>query len=163
MPGFAHFAEGDQLVVRQREQCRLVDHHDMLQCRQAIGKRQDLVDVLLVLRDEDDRAAVAHLVFHLLCRGSRINAVDDGADRLGGQVADQPLLAGIRHDGDAVASIQASEGQALGRARDQLGVLRPRPLPVDAELLGAKGDGVWSRACALGQQCRCGGAPQVLE
>ena len=55
-------------------------------CGNRSTQRQDLVDVLLVLGDEQDRAAVAHLVFDLLGRGGRIDAVDDGAERLGGKV-----------------------------------------------------------------------------
>ena len=45
-------------------------------------------------------------------------------ERLGGLVADQPLLAGVGHDGDAVAGARARAPQALGGTRHQLGVLR---------------------------------------
>ena len=115
-PALATSRKVMSFVVREREQRRLVHHHDVAQRRQPIGQRQDLVDVLLVLGDEHDRAAVAHLVFDLLGRGGRINAVDHGAERLGGQVADQPLLAGIRHDGDAIAGLQARAASPWPRA-----------------------------------------------
>ena len=82
------------------------------QRRQPVGQRQDPVDVFLVLGDEDRRAAVAHLVFDLGDRGGRIDAVDDGAERLRGEVADHPLLAGVAHDGDALALAQPEPLQA---------------------------------------------------
>ena len=103
--------------MREGEQRGVVDHDDAAQCRQPLDQRQDAVDVLLVLGDEQHRAAVAHLVLDLLGRGGRIDAVDDGAERLGGLVADQPLLAGVGHDGDALAGPQALRRQCLGGAR----------------------------------------------
>ena len=75
-------------------------------------------------------------------RGGRIDAVDDGAERLRGLIADQPLLAGVGHDGDALARAQPLRRQRLRRARHHLGVVAPRPFAVDAELLGAEGDAV---------------------
>ena len=53
------------------------------------------------------RAAVAHLVFDLGGRGGRIDAVDDGAERLRGEIADHPLFADVAHDGDALAARDA--------------------------------------------------------
>ena len=147
LPGLAHRLVGHELVVREGEQGRVVHHHDAAQRRQPLGKRQDAVDVLLVLGNEQHRAAVAHLVFDLFGRGRRIDAVDDGAERLRGLVADQPLLAHVGHDGDAVAGCESLGRKRLGRAGNQLGVLPPRPLAIDAALLGAEGDCIGLR-CA---------------
>ena len=82
--------------------------------------RQDLVDVFLVLGDEDRGAAVAHLVLDLGGRGGRIDAVDDRAERLRGEIADHPFLADVAHDGDALAALDSpSVCKALARCARQ--------------------------------------------
>ena len=59
-------------------------------------------------------AAIAHLIVDLRrCRG-RIDAVDDGAERLRGEIADHPFLADVAHDGDTLAALKT---EALQRAR----------------------------------------------
>ena len=151
----AHLAEGGELVVREREQRRLVDHDDVAQRRQPIRQRQDLVDVLLVLGDEHHRAAVAHLVLDLLGRGGRIDAVHDRAERLRGKVGDQPFLAGIRHDGDAITGRHAQRRQAFGRARDQQGVFAPSPLAIEPSFL-ARNAGASGRALAPARAAAAG-------
>ena len=112
-----------------------------------VDERQDAVDVLLVLGDEQHGAAVAHLVLDLLGRGRRIDAVDDGAERLGGEIADQPFLAGVRHDGDALAGPEAQRREGLGGARHHRARSRAQvALAIDAERLGAEGDRARARA-----------------
>ena len=124
--------------------------------------RQDAVDILLVFGNEQHRTAVAHLVFDLLGRGGRIDAVDDGAERLGGLVADQPLLAGVGHDGDAVTGADTLGRKGLGGAGHQLGVLPPRPFAIDAALFGTEGNSIGLRARQFQQQRRRRGAAQVV-
>ena len=41
----------------------IIDHHDVPQVRQLLNERQNPVGVFLVLGDEQDGAAVAHLIF----------------------------------------------------------------------------------------------------
>ena len=151
-----------KLGMRVSEHRGIVEHDDPLQCAQAVGKRQNLVDVFLVLRDEHDSAAVTQLVLHLGGRCGRIDAVDDGAQRLGCEVADQPLLAGVAHDGDALATGKAEFGKGARRARHQRGIIAPVAFAVEAEMLAAEGDGVRQRARPLAQQERCGLAAQRL-
>ena len=76
-----------------------IEHHDPFETGQPIGEGEDLVDIFLVLGNEDHGAAVAHLVFDLGSRSGRIDAVDDGAERLRREVAYHPVFAGIPHDG----------------------------------------------------------------
>ncbi len=151
-----------QLGMRVGEHRRVVEHDDPLQRGQALGERQDLVDVFLVLGDEDDRAAVAHLILDLR-RGRRgIDAVDDGAERLRGEVADHPLLAGVAHDGDAVAGGEAERGEGARRARDHGGIVAPAALAIEAEMLATERHRIGRRPRPLAQQARRGGAAQRL-
>ena len=62
-----------------------------------------------------DGAAVAHLVFDFGRRGGRIDAVDDRAERLRREIADQPLLADVAHDGDALALVDTERREAPAR------------------------------------------------
>ena len=94
------------------EHRRRIDGDDGAQLRQAIDQRKDLVDVFLILGDEDRGAAVAHLVLDLGRRRGRIDAVDDGTERLRGEIADHPLLADVAHDGDALALATPSAAKA---------------------------------------------------
>ncbi len=159
---------GQQFLVRLQlgmpigEHRGIVEHDDPPELRQAVGERQDLVDVFLVLRDEDGGAAVAHLVLDLGGRRGRIDAVDDGAERLRRQVADQPLLAGIPHDGDALAAHEAQFGEGPRRARDQRRIVVPAALAIEPEMLGAERDRIGLNARSLAQQQRRGLAAQCV-
>ena len=140
----------------------IVDHDDAFQSVQPIGERQDLVDVFLVLRDEHHRAAVAQLVLDLRSRGGRIDAVDDSAERLRREVANEPLLAGVAHDGDALAAGKAQLGKGARRPRHQRRIVAPAAFAIQSEMLAAEGDRVRLRARPLAQQERCGLAAQRL-
>ena len=118
----------------------IIDHHDVPQVGQPLNKRQNPVGVFLVLGNEQDGAAVAHLIFDFGGGGGRIDAVDDRAERLRRQIADHPFLAALTHDGDALARLQAELGKCLGGARDQKRVVAPCPFTIDAAMLGAEGD-----------------------
>ena len=112
--------------------------------------------------DEHHGAAVAHLILDLRRRRGRIDAVDDGAERLRREVADHPLLAGITHDGDAIAAREPQRRKGLCRAGDQFGVRAPASFAIDAEMLGAERHLVGRRARAFAQQERCRLAAQRI-
>ena len=97
-----------------------IEHHDPAQGRQPRRNRQKPVDVFLVFRNEQDGAAVTHLIFDLGGRRRRIDAVDDGAQRLRRQIAYHPVFAGIAHDRDAVAAREAERRQGVRRACDHV-------------------------------------------
>ena len=159
----AHGGKGRKLGVAQGKERGFVDHQHAPELRQSVDEGQNLVDVLLVLGDEQGGAAVLHLVFDLLGRCRWIDAVDDGAQRLGREVGDQPGLAGVRHDGDTVAALEPERTQSLGGTRHVGGILRPGLLPVDAAVLGAKGDRLGARAGACEEEGRGGAAAQLLS
>jgi hypothetical protein len=54
---------GSELAVLVGEHRGVIEHDDPLQFMQTIGNRQNLVDVFLIFRREQYRAAVSHLVF----------------------------------------------------------------------------------------------------
>ena len=80
-----------------------------------------------------DGAAIAHQEFDFGHRGGRIDAVDDGAERLRRHVADHPFLAGIAHDGDAVALAGRASAKARA-ARAPRGVAAPGVFAIEAEM-----------------------------
>ena len=129
-----------------------IEHHDPTQGRQPRCNRQKPVDIFLVFRNEQDGAAVTHLIFDLGGRRGRVDAVDDGAQRLRRQIAYHPVFAGIAHDRDAVAAYDAKRRQGVRRACHHGGVVAPGAFAIKAEFLGAKGDRVRLGAGALAQQ-----------
>ena len=116
----------------------IVDDDDGPHIRQAVDDRQDLVDVFLIFRDEDHRAAVAQLIFDLRGGRGRINTVDDRAQRLRCQIADHPLFASVPHDGDAFAFRQPDAGKRLRGPRHQQCVIAETALAINAKMLGAE-------------------------
>ena len=102
-----------ELGVIVVEHGAVIDDHHVAQTGQSLDQRQDSVDVFLVLGNEQHGATVAHLIFHFGRRGGRINAVDDGAKGLRGEIADRPFLICLAHDGDAFAAAQAKRGKCL--------------------------------------------------
>src|SRR5262249_22209862 len=116
--------------------------------------------VFLIFRDEQRGATVPHLIFDFGRGGGRIDAIDDGSERLRREVANHPFLAGVSHDGDAVA-LRKSEGcKGACRTRDQRRIVAPASFTVEAQMLGAKCGCARCRPCTLAQQQRCGLATQ---
>ena len=114
---------------------RIVEHYDPAQIGQLIGDRQDAIDIFLIFGNEHAGAAVAHLVLDLSRRRGRIDTVDDGAERLGGEIANHPFFADIAHNGDAFAAPDAERLQGARGVRHQRGIIAPAPFAIDAEML----------------------------
>ena len=142
------------------EHRRRIDGDDGTHARQPVDQRQDLVDILLILRDEDRGATVAHLVFDFRRCSGRIDAVHDGAERLRREVADQPFLADVAHNGDALALRDAECREGLRGLRDKPCVVAEGAFAIDAEMFGAERNVVRSTASALAQQRRGRGSAQ---
>ena len=106
-----------ELVVFVAEHRRVIEHHDPLQFTQLLGERQDLVDVFLIFRDEQHGDTVPHLIFDFGCGSGRIDAIDDGSERLCREIADRPFLAGVPHDGDALAPLKSEGCKGACRTR----------------------------------------------
>ncbi len=105
-----------------------VHDEDVGQVRQVRPNGERLVHLLLVLGDQELRARVAHEVLELGGRARRVDAYDDRADRLRGDVGNEPLRPVLGLDRDPVARSDPAPAQAGGDARDALLVVGPRPL-----------------------------------
>src|SRR5262249_18255221 len=115
--------------------------------------REDLVEVLLVLRHDEDGAAMLEQVADLAGSARRIDAIRDGPERLRREVGDGPLGTRIADDRDrfaARARVLARHAERHGG--DALGELDPRGLAVDAELLRAARYAMGTRSRALDEQ-----------
>ena len=146
-PSSRKSAQDEQLlvVVAVPDAARL-EVDDALQVRALVEDRERLVDLLLVLGDEDLGAGVAEQVADL---GGRVGRVD--ADRRGphgerAHVGDQPLGPVLGVDRDPVAGLDAERQERVPGELDLVPVLRPGPLPPDAEVLVAQRDRVAASA-----------------
>ena len=160
--GSKQLAIAPEFFVLVGEHRAVIDDEDEAQVGQTVGKRQDLVDIFLVFGDEDRGAAMAHLVLDLRCRGSGIDAVNDCAERLRGEIADHPFFARIAHDGDAFASTEAEALQRTRRMRHQPRIITPVTFAIKTQMLGPEGDRIRRRFRALAQQERCSLAAQYI-
>ena len=152
-----------QQLVPVTEHRRIVEYDDRFQIGQLIGDRQNLVDIFLVFGDEDRGAAITHLVVDFRRRRGRVDAVDNSPERLRREVADHPFFTDIAHDRDAVAAFDAEPLQGAGGVRHQRSIIVPCSFAVEAEMFGAKGDGIGKCPRPLAQEMRCGAAAQPFS
>ena len=107
----------------------------MLERRQRPGGREHLVDLLLVARDREARAAMVEHIAHLL--GHRV-LVERYRHRAAGLRRDHrpvEMRPVASDDGDVVARLQPQRGEP-GRQSQDLGLgLGPGPAAPDAEVL----------------------------
>src|SRR5262249_50280573 len=130
-----------------------VDHQDGADVRALVEHLERLVEVLLILDDDQGRAAVLEQMAHLALRARRIDSVGDPAERLRRQIGDGPLRTRVADDGDRLARIDAVLAREPARkCGDTGGQLAPRRLAPDPELLRAKRDALGPRARALDEQ-----------
>ena len=128
--------EGHHLVVPERVQALHVVDEDLDQLRAAVAHRQDLVELLLVLREEEAGPAVVDDVLHLArrsrwcrCRWGR------AATDMHAEVGVEPLRAVVRHDRDHVARPEPERDQPQADAPRAQAVLAPGDAPPDPEVL----------------------------
>ena len=121
--------ERHHLVVLESVQPVHVVHEDLHELGAAGAHLEDLVELLLVLGEEEARAAVVDDVFHLPRRIRRVDAVGDPAYRDRAEVGVEPLRTVVGHDRHHVAGPQTQRDEPEA---DMLG-----PLPVFAPGDGA--------------------------
>ena len=93
----------------------------MAQARDALAQPEQLVDLLLVLREYQFCAAVAQQVGDFLGQRVAIHAKNfDGADRMAGNLAGEPIRPVVANQGDDVAAFDPSSSmpRAKSRTRD---------------------------------------------
>src|SRR6266850_412728 len=89
--------------VAVHEERARVDHQHGAHVRALVQHLERLVEVLLVLGDDQRRAAVLEQMAHLARGARRIDPVGDRAERLRGEISDGPLRARIADDGHRLA------------------------------------------------------------
>ena len=125
--------EADPLVAESPEPLRIPDD-DSLDTGLR-DDRQDLVELLLVLDEDEPRLGVVQQVVDLVGARRRIDAARGAADRLDPEVAIEPLRSVFGQDGD-IFPMPESEGQECRRHPvDLFTVLAPRDAMPDAVLL----------------------------
>ena len=107
---------GQAGVVVVAQAARLVVD-DVLQRRQPVGDRQDLVDLFLVLDDRERHLGMLEHVGHLVGDRVGIERHRHGAQRLAG--AHRPIEPRLvaADDGEVVAPLEAELGQADRKRR----------------------------------------------
>ena len=108
--------------------------------------------MLLVLRDQQARAAVAEQVGELGRGARRIDAVADAAGRLRGEIRDRPLRTRVAHDRDGLSRLQPARLKRERDRGDAIPELAPGRFAVDAADLRAKRDGGRRPSRALEEQ-----------
>ena len=126
--GLVIVGEAARLVVEQ-----------MAKPRQPVADREDLVDLLLVLGDDDAGLGMIEHRGDLVRHRIGVDGDGNGADHL--RRRDRPVeLRAVRaDDGDGVAAIEAEGDQSDGDGARLVVDLRPGPRLPEAEILVAEG------------------------
>ena len=107
----------------------------------ALGAHfEDLVELLLVLREKEARRAVVDDVLHLARRVRRVDAVGHRPHRQHAHVGVEPLRAVVGDDRHDVPRLEAKRHQSETNAPGPLAILPPADGLPDAELLLAHRD-----------------------
>ena len=118
--GVAAGAAGGEVVERDRVLAGAGHPHHVLEQRQLVADRADLLQLLVVLDDDDLGVGVLEHVLALLGRVGLVDRDDGGAGRERGEVEVGPLGAGVGEDRDLVALGDAEVDQAEGERADDL-------------------------------------------
>ena len=134
---------------------------DVTQGGQAIGDRQDLVDLLLVLDDRDRDLGVLEHVGHLVGNRVRVDRHRHRAERLPGAHRPVEPRAVRPDDGELVAALQPKLRKAGREGAHPLEHLAPRPGLPDAKVLVPHRNAATARFRVVNQElgkCICFGA-----
>ena len=112
-----------------------VEHHDALQGGATRPAGQDLVELLLVFREQHPGSGIPDEIFHLWRRIGRIDAGRDAAGAENADVGEHPFRHGIGHDGSDIARSEADRVQRIGDLPRNLQPLAPADRLPDAEFL----------------------------
>ena len=131
---------------------------DLLDTREPVLQLDDLVDLFLVLGHHQPDLPVGEDVDDLLPHAGRVDPHGAGAERLGGQLGDQPLRPVVAEDGHHLAGADAEGGEAVGEVAHPGVELAPGGgLPDPVALLLDGDPAVAVAPVELGQQLGEGG------
>ena len=128
-------------VVVEDAHAARVDDDDLPQ-RQLLAHGHDLVELLLVLGHEDGGAGVPQEVLDFGGRTRRVDADRRRPDALNAQVGKEPGRPVLAVDRHSIARLHAERSEAQAHVGRSLGVLGPRVLTPDTQVLLAQGHGV---------------------
>jgi hypothetical protein len=131
--------ERHHLIVAEVVEPVHVEHEDLHELGAAGPHLENLVELLLVLREEEAGAAVVDDVLHLPRRVGGVDAVGDAARRDGAEIGVEPLRTVVGDDGHHVARPQPEGDQPEGDPADPVAVLAPGDGAPDAQALLAHG------------------------
>src|SRR5690606_40516669 len=132
--------EEDDLFVLEVVQALPVEDDDLLEARHLAAHRQELVELLVILDEQETAVGIVDQISEL---GGRIRGVDAGRDAahtLHAEVGVDPLLAVFRQDRDDLAALEAECEQAEADQPGMLVEIGPGGGQPDAELLPAGGE-----------------------
>ncbi len=121
-------------IAEPAEPLEVVDE-DLHEGRTAVAHREDLVELLLVLGEEEARAAVVDDVLDLARRVRGVDAVGDAADGQRAEVRVEPLRAVVGDDRHHVARPEPQRHQPEPDVPGLEPVLPPGDRPPDPEVL----------------------------
>ena len=155
-PDLLHIIHPGQLAAIVVAQAARLVIDQMAQGRDALGDRDHLVDLLLVLHHRDGDLGVLQHVGHLVGDRIRVDRHRHGAEGLAR--AHRPVKPRpVRTDyGELVAALEPQLLQADREGADVVEHLGPRPGLPDAEVLVAHRDAAAARFRVLNQELRKG-------
>ena len=118
--GVAAGAAAGEVLERDRVVAGAGHPDHVLEQRQPVADRADLLQLLVVLDDDDLGVGVLEHVLALLGRVGLVDRDDVGAGRERGEVEVGPLGAGVAEDRDLVALLDAEVDQAERERADGL-------------------------------------------
>ena len=133
----------DACIVIQKQRALVADDDPVYERRIfARFRREQTIEVLLILRHENACVHQAHDIRYFLRRAGRIDAARDGADAGGCEIHQKILDGHIAHDCDAGAGLEPAGKKPRRNAPDLLAVDLPRQLAEDAASLEANSNRV---------------------
>src|SRR5258706_3398855 len=128
----------------------------MLEMRHAIGKCQQLVDLLFVLGEYQFGFAIAEQIGGFLIEHVAIESQTHGADRVGGDFSRYPVRPVVADDADDVAAADAELNHAQCEVVHSPLVVAPGEHPPESEILFAQRDFAAMFVGVKAQQLRIG-------
>ena len=119
--------------------------------RPDVAQRDQLVDLLLILGDDGPYLGVVEYMVDLVEHAVRVEADGHPAERLRGQLRDEPFRTVVAEDRECVPSLEAERGETLRKAPHPAVVRGPGDRLPDPESLLLERDA--AIAVALRQRC----------
>ena len=106
----------------------------MLELRRALGQRQQLVDLLLVLGEHQFGLAIGQEIGGFLIQHVAVEAETHRADRVDGDLGGDPVRAVVADDADHVAAAEPERDHAEREVAHSVLVVLPGELPPQPEI-----------------------------